>query len=353
MTYYQSEDPIWFLTRAFAFTSRTSISFLRTIQKERKLRIEALFDYLTAIDNNNTLLDNCNLFPVICEDKKQYMGQQRHMICECIGIQEQEIKTFDVTRLKQDICEVNAQNAKHKTMEFLRDLLNLSGRKPTGRLRKAILVEQLLKLKEDILSGNALSDEQLAEIHSNHINESVSRDLEKETKMALYLSSLESWVLKPLVTTPGMRDGSANEAHVLNRFKIFVQNNDVTLHTQKLSLENFENEQQSRTKCSFSVEYLRTFGLISKKDNSCFSDSPDGYCCLTDVDGESILAPLEIKSMTSNNSICWAKEVQAIMGKGYKYFWLDHLLPPMKFFKPLFLMPITEHKYFIMPWCTI
>lgn len=293
MTYYQSEDPVWFLTRAFAFTSRTSISFLRTIQKDSKRRTEALLDYFNSTDGNETLLNNINLFPVPCEDKKQYMLQQWKIISECIGIREQEIETFDIRKLRQEICDINPQNAKHKTMETLRHLLTLSGRKPTGRLRKAILVQQVLKLKEDIFSGNALSDEQVAEIQSNHIRESVPRDIKKETKMALYSSSLETWLMKPLVTTPGMRDGSANESHVLNKFKMFVQNNDVTVHPEKLSLDTFENQQQSRTQCSFSVQYLRTFGLIARKDNSKFCNSPDGYCCLTDSNGESILAPLE------------------------------------------------------------
>jgi len=42
LTYYQSEDPVWFLLRAFTFTSRTSHSFIRAVCRNFDIKIRAL-----------------------------------------------------------------------------------------------------------------------------------------------------------------------------------------------------------------------------------------------------------------------------------------------------------------------
>ena len=74
-------------------------------------------------------------------------------------------------------------------------------------------------------------------------------------KKELLKASLESWAMKPLVATAGMKEGILNEIQVLKALPQFFQANQASNITADQSIHSCERE-------SHTVEYIRSVGLL-------------------------------------------------------------------------------------------
>ena len=114
--------------------------------------------------------------------------------------------------------------------------------------------------------------------------------------------------MKPLVITPGMREGTTNERTVMKTFQSFVEKNPAVLCTNKLSLEEYDMNIEPTRKYKYNLDYLHSLGLVADKRNTLFCDSPDGLCCLNNESVESIFGAIEIKLMTADTTVNLARK---------------------------------------------
>ena len=138
----------------------------------------------------------------------------------------------------------------------------------------------------------------------------------KAVKQELLKASLSSWVMKPLVATAGMKEGSINKAEFLKALLSFVAsipcveagtNNSVT------SSSVFGNHGNKNLR----IDYIKSLGLVCRRSNEMLGDSPDGLCGLLGVSNDIICAVVEIKTITSPRTIEDAKKVADIRGRHF------------------------------------
>ena len=174
------------------------------------------------------------------------------------------------------------------------DLIKLMegiGPRPSASLRKAQLVQKLLEAQEKIQNGELeipeppqLSEEQLQESKTKRIPHS------------LRLAAIQSWVMKPLVATSGMKEGSINEAEVLNALPTFFKERNSTYAWRINGIGNSGEGLYSRQQgMKIPIQFLRTVGLVCSARNEMLGDSPDGICALTDECGTQYVLRLKLR----------------------------------------------------------
>ena len=108
-----------------------------------------------------------------------------------------------------------------------------------------------------------------------------------------------------------MKEGPINESEVLSALPTFVQEQN-SAYAWGMNRNGYSGEGvYSRRQCmKFSVQFLRTVGLVCSARNEMLGDSPDGICALTDECGDTICAAVEIKTMTAAATVHEAKETR-------------------------------------------
>ena len=101
--------------------------------------------------------------------------------------------------------------------------------------------------------------------------------VEKATQMvkSIHESSLQARVMKPLVSTSGMKEGSINEVYVLRGLPSYLQSNTSILAKGRpgdsgLGSRGYRLFQDRK----LSVEYIRSTGLVASKSSEMLADSP-------------------------------------------------------------------------------
>lgn len=82
LTYYQSEDPVWFLLRAFRFTSRTAHGFLSCISRDYDWHVRALSKLLFG----TRLTAGSALLPATASETEQCLKARWNTLIETLGM---------------------------------------------------------------------------------------------------------------------------------------------------------------------------------------------------------------------------------------------------------------------------
>lgn len=151
-------------------------------------------------------------------------------------------------------------------------------------------------LKADILSGAV------------EIRAAESSDLRTETERAesgvkrmlhaLREASLHAWVMKPLVATAGMREGSRNEVEILKALPHFFESSKGA-YKQEMWSSSFAVDESLR----FKVRYIRCTGLVESVDCKMLADSPDALLAATDNEDVTRICAVGVKTMTAVRTI--------------------------------------------------
>lgn len=108
---------------------------------------------------------------------------------------------------------------------------------------------------------------------------------------------LSSWIMKPLVSTPGLKEGNVNEWRVLKALPSFFGFH-VVMDGSSFYSENSDFHDQK-----YNIEYIRTTGLISSSRDAMIPYSPDAVLCFTACDRAQNVSAVEIKTITSSNTV--------------------------------------------------
>ena len=139
-------------------------------------------------------------------------------------------------------------------------------------------------------------------VHGSSPNqEDVDRGNASILRTNLYKASLDSWAMKPLVSTAGMKEGTVNEIQVLRAIPAFLEEHcalNASLAHQKLL---------PALGTQYRAGYVRSVGLVASKSDPMLADSHGGLIWLTTDDGNAVCAAVEVKTMASPNTIEKAK----------------------------------------------
>ena len=124
---------------------------------------------------------------------------------------------------RRDLAERIARYSRSRVNAFTRNdlqkVLQVFGKGVASSPAKAVLLTALFQLQADLHAGTV--DLEAAE----NVQISVESQLKDSATLLLHTlreASLHAWVMKPLVSTAGMKEGSRNEVEVLRRIPGFL-----------------------------------------------------------------------------------------------------------------------------------
>ena len=294
-TVLQSEDPCWFLLRAFTFTSKTSFGFLQAMCKGLHNNIEGMASVIRGV----TFLRGAASLPTDIDQAITFISAKWKLPCTALSL---------VVCGSEDACAddrnivlsmSDSQISSLRNAEIVRLLAKFS-RRPPRQTRKAVLVGLLQDLRNDLSAGTvqipteALTQEQRRAVWAKNL-------LTKMRKV-----SLQSWVMKPLVATSGMREGTLNEIEVLKAMPKFISN--VTTAFQ-VDLQPGDSGSPLSTGTirkinePMKLPYIRCVGLINARNHEMVYDSPDAVALMVTDEGKQLVIAIEVKTMTSVDTV--------------------------------------------------
>lgn len=309
LTYLQSEDPLWFILRAFIFTSRTAHSFVRCITSNYNDGIEGL---AYGIKGKNII----ELSPPISNNidvVREILSRRFNKLCETIGLEKSQTSLPIISNERKQYVmsltrQVIAGMLKEDVTNLLREInVPIPARARVAQLKELLRDEQTRFLQEnDVLNEN--NNDQRETTAENH-----SKSVSKAVRTQLRATSLSSWVMRPLTSTVGMKEGSANEIHILRAIPVFLKTRECAFNNRgdpqgssgntMTSDSNFENG----SPMSLSISFLKQTGLVTNSTEPYLGDSPDGIFALKS-DNETLVAGVEVKTLTSITTISRACE---------------------------------------------
>ena len=227
-TLLQSEDPGWFLARSFQFTSRTTYSFLSSFCRNFDSNMSGLANNLRGrqldygahrLPNDYTEVTNafCTKWDIVLDTIKMRKSTQ----------QANNPRADALTQLRQS---TSASLTVLRKEDLLSMLTNL-GYRQSSSLRKQQLVENFLELQGNERCGRI----SITPLDPETVPENERRELDsKIMKTEMLKASLDTWFMKPLSSTPGMKEGSFNERQVLTHLPAFFEKNPVSDARQQL-----------------------------------------------------------------------------------------------------------------------
>ena len=274
LTFQQSEDPVWFLLCAFRFTSRTGHAFLSTITRDFEKNMESLGWQLrgkSLATGSGALTSDHAICVCLLKSKCE-------RVCRMLGIQ---LRALPQQSARRDLAQRITRYSRSRIQSFnrsdLHQMLGVFGRGMVRSPAKAVLVTVLLQLQTDIIAGTVdlnETEEEPAPMEAR-ATESVSTLL-----LCLHEASVHSWVMKPLVSTAGMKEGSRNEIEVLRAIPKFLMENKGA-YAQSSTVETVVTYSY-RAEKELTVQLIRSLGLIESKSSPMIADSPDALLACTD-----------------------------------------------------------------------
>ena len=297
LTYVQAEDPTWFLLRAFAFTSRTAHGFLSTVFRNYENNLVGL---------SHVLKGRClPFFPLQLPNDEGATGMllrtKYDAVADALGMRKDSATDSQclITTTVQQIKQLTDADVEGMTKSAICSILASVSQRVQLRSSKPILMEQLRSYRDDLNAGRI-------DAPSSNSEESV---VESRTLFANFLTevrktSLQTWVMKPLTATRGMKEGSENEKYVLQALPAFISQQRTVLTQEDGG--HFPSIYSSQ----FEINYLKEVGFVCNKKNQTLGDSPDGVCGLRDSTVNAYrYCAIEIKTMTSSSTIEKAKSI--------------------------------------------
>ena len=150
-TFLQSEDTVWFLIRAFKFTTRTSDSFFHAVSKI----------YKDALGGIARLIKGARLSPFTAplsgnaEEVMNVLEIKFRTVCDVLNLRRcdgggSETDMSLATRI-QELSEIQMNElCKDDLIKFMEGI----GPRPSASLRKAQLVQKLLETQENFGMGS-------------------------------------------------------------------------------------------------------------------------------------------------------------------------------------------------------
>ncbi|PXF45451.1 hypothetical protein BWQ96_04749 [Gracilariopsis chorda] len=197
-------------------------------------------------------------------------------------------------------AETNTPNEKTKT-ELVAGMSRI-GHPISSTQRKGEIVEKILLFLKQVQTGEVVLVENEAEELTAEEQVIAAK---KKLLEVLYKRSLNSWVMKPLVSTVGMKEGSLNEKQVLIELSTFFDSHNVQewLST-KMKGDTFK----------YRADYIRTIGLISSRSYLMISDSPDALMVYLDKQEARHVCAFEIKTMNTVRTTEDTRDVSRTFG---------------------------------------
>ncbi|PXF46152.1 hypothetical protein BWQ96_04029 [Gracilariopsis chorda] len=156
----QSQDPGWFLARAFQFTSQTTSNFIRARAHNFEINVRALAD---IVKGKSTGYGNSH-FPDTTIESLTRLELRLKNVCEVLNVslstapsenEFDQMKTFLVS------AETNALNA--MTKAELVAAMSRIGHPVSSTLRRAQIVEKILLFQQQVQTGEVVMVENEAE----------------------------------------------------------------------------------------------------------------------------------------------------------------------------------------------
>ncbi|CAN8074414.1 unnamed protein product [Agarophyton chilense] len=254
-----------------------------------------------------------------------------HVSCLAMRKEQNKLNVNEVGLSHQLLSlEVPALQSYRKTE--LNDILEKAGRRQSASFRKNELIDMIAVLQGEVRDGTInLDGVQLTDLER-------SQERRKKLFQQLRKACIEAWVMKPLVSTVGMREGNRNEPEVLQALPKFLDNPELVFQKASIPLKddildlisissgrspNVRNEvdelevRRNLVMCNASrrIDCIKTVGLVCSQNNRLMGDSPDGICEFTDELGNCNVAAVEVKTMTSTKTIEEAKFIRARTSK--------------------------------------
>ena len=288
------------MLRAFTFTSRTASQCFREIAKGLTDNVEILASFMKgrAVDEYGTLPDDQTLASDII--KKKW-----NVVLSCVRMMKDNRTVFlPCPSLKDDILALTEINLNQKWKDDISKILSDAGRGQPASTRKSRLVQIALQLRESVREGEITIEE------SQPLSATELLSLKKDTYMdSLRRASIDAWVMKPLVATSGMKEGSLNETSVLRTIPGFVSNHKGCYLRDRLTVFSDSSRYVLKFERGYRVLVVESVGLVCQKDNKMFGDSPDASIN-ADIDRVKRPAAIEVKTMTSYIKIEQAKRIR-------------------------------------------
>lgn len=181
------------------------------------------------------------------------------------------------------------------TKNELQEVLGAFGRRYEMRVSKSQLVAAVLQLKQDIID-ETVSWEEIEEGVQSEEN------LLSEAKAAVQNSLLQAfilaWVMKPLVPTMGMREGSRNEVEVIKALPAFFKNQKgAFVKATRFSGYSFQSD------IGLSILHIRSTGFLESTSCKLLADSPDGIAAAINGDTVVEVFAVKIKTVTAPRTV--------------------------------------------------
>ena len=216
LTYYQSEDPVWFLLRAFRFTSRTAHGLQAALASD----YEALLGGLAWLLREKVLSVGAQSLSEDHVIVREYVRPKWEQVLRTLGMALGCMpRQSSRASLAECISSSSASRISATTKPDLLNFLTVFGRVVDSRANKPEVLAAVMQLKADILSRSVCTD------GGNEADDTTDDEMaERAAKRICNLfreASLTAWVMKPLVPTAGMKEGTRNELEIIRAIPNF------------------------------------------------------------------------------------------------------------------------------------
>lgn len=189
-TYLQSEDPVWFLLRAFRFTSRTGHSFVSAICLDFDNHMNGLSWSLRG----QTLRAGTESFSSDATIARIRVEKRWEQVSDALGMVKAQIyRPFSVNTVSEQLKALSPTRISSHNKNDLQRFLSLFNQILEPRATKSQLVASVSQLKADLVRG-AVDPAAFEEMDSTTETEQA----ERQAKRVLYdlrEASLSAWVM--------------------------------------------------------------------------------------------------------------------------------------------------------------
>lgn len=302
-TLLRFEDPGWFLARAFQFTSRTSQLFLSAVCSDFNTHIKALAHLLSGL----YVVSGGNCLPTDAREAETQIRPEWESVLSIIDMRTSECPRRASGRIAvEQLMRATTSSLSTLRNEDLLGMLADVGQKQSSALKRQALIEELLQLKKHVRDGRVTMD---ACKEVEEVPQSIERQTDEFRKL-MYSASLNAWVMKPLIITPDMREGSIKEDQILKALPQFCSN-DRVVNLVGLS-EGMTDTEESEQR--YIVEYIRTTELVGSQTVELLVDSPDAVMVVSERYGGSFVAAVDVHTMTATGPVLKARETREKYG---------------------------------------
>ena len=303
LTYLQSEDPVWFLLRAFRFTSRTGYGFIAAVARDYVTSMRGMVWLLRG----KTLTEGVRELNEDADEVRLRIKVKWDTVTSALGMRLADKPRPSSRRAAADrLTDMSPSRISSSTKSDLQSILSVFERSLDTRVSKSELVSAVNQLKADIACNSVGLD---ADSSAGENEEEGGEQAAKTVSNAFREASLDAWVMKPLVATAGMKEGTRNEQNIVEALPKFFKDS-AGAYRCPIGSSTFSWD------ASFScrIMHIRCTGLIESRRCAMLADSPDAVLAMQDEEEELEVCAVEVKTMTSVTTVEAAKDISEMYG---------------------------------------